>query len=124
MVWRKVKLDPAKPAVKAKSARRGRPRGSKNKPKALEKQIMHWDSEPRTPAVDFKALAEKLQHALAKSYADYQGLEKDVQYFAKRCDVLEAHVEIKEQRIKFLELDLAHRKANEEGIFRDEDAPV
>lgn len=68
-----------KPAVKAKAVRRGRPLGSKNKPKALEKEIAHWKAEPRQPAVDFKELCQKLQNALAKSYADYQDLEKKLE---------------------------------------------
>lgn len=113
-----------KPAVQAKAKRRGRPLGSKNKPKALEKEIAHWKAEPRKPAVDFKALAEKLQHALAKSYVDYQDLEKDVNYFTKVNDVYEAHLAIKQQRIEFLEIELAQIRAKSEGIFRDEDAPV
>ena len=78
MVWTKVKLD-KKPSVKAKSKRRGRPLGSKNKPKALEKEIAHWKAEPRTPAVDFKALAQKLQNELAKSYVEVQELEKELE---------------------------------------------
>ena len=101
--------------------KRGRPAGVKNKPKALEKQIAHWDAEPRTPVVDYKALAEKLQNALAKSYVDYQDLEKDMKYFTEKTDVLEAQLAVKQRYVEFLELDVAHRKAKEEGLFRDED---
>ena len=99
----------------------GRPAGVKNKSKPLEKQIAHWKAEPRTPAVDFKALAEKLQNALAKSYVDYQDLEKDMKYFTEKNDVLEAQLAVKQRYVEFLELDVAHRKAKEEGLFRDEE---
>jgi hypothetical protein len=58
--------------------KRGRPVGSKNKPKALEKKIAHWEAEPRTPPVDFKGLAQKLQNALAKSYVDIDELKMQV----------------------------------------------
>ena len=101
--------------------KKGRPLGVKNKPKPLEKQIAHWKAEPRTPAVDFKALAEKLQNALAKSYVDYQELEKDMKYFSEKIDVLEAQLAVKQRYVEFLELDVAHRKAKEEGLFRDEE---
>lgn len=101
--------------------KRGRPAGVKNKPKALEKQIAHWDAEPRTPVVDYKVLAEKLQNALAKSYVDYQDLEKDMKYFTEKNDVLEAQLAVKQRYVEFLELDVAHRKAKEEGLFRDEE---
>ena len=59
--------------------KRGRPAGVKNKPKALEKQIAHWDAEPRTPPVDFKELAQKLQNALAKSYVEIDLLRQKTQ---------------------------------------------
>ena len=101
--------------------KRGRPACVKNKSKPLEKHIAHWKAEPRTPAVDFKALAEKLQNALAKSYVDYQDLEKDMKYFTEKNDVLEAQLAVKQRYVEFLELDVAHRKAKEEGLFRDEE---
>ena len=59
--------------------KRGRPAGVTNKPKALEKQIAHWDAEPRTPPVDFKELAQKLQNALAKSYVEIDLLRQKTQ---------------------------------------------
>ena len=59
--------------------KRGRPAGVKNKSKPLEKQIAHWKAEPRTPVVDFKELAQKLQNALAKSYVDIDELKKKVE---------------------------------------------
>ena len=110
-----------KKAANLLTRKRGRPAGVKNKPKALEKQIAHWKAEPRTPAVDFKVLAEKLQNALAKSYVDYQDLEKDMKYFTEKNDVLEAQLAVKQRYVEFLELDVAHRKAKEEGLFRDEE---
>ena len=117
MVWRKVKLD-KKPAVKAKAARRGRPKGSKNKPKGLEKQIANWDAEPRTPAVNFKELAQKLQNALAKSYVEVQQLEK-------ANNIQAMHLSIKQKRIEHLEQMVA--VAVECGSFDlgdDEDSAV
>ena len=106
--------------------KRGRPAGVKNKPKSLEKKIAGWEAEPRTPSVDYKELAQKLQNALAAAYVEIQTLEKDIKWFSEKDDVREAHLEIKQRHIDFLELDLAHRKAKEEGIFRDddEDSPV
>ena len=68
-----------KEAANLLTRKRGRPAGVKNKPKALEKQIAHWDAEPRTPPVDFKELAQKLQNALAKSYVDVDELKKKVE---------------------------------------------
>ena len=68
-----------KRAVVAKTARRGRPKGSKNKPKALEKQIFHWEAEPRQPKVDWQALAQKLQNALAKAYVDAEKSDKKIE---------------------------------------------
>lgn len=70
-----------KPLVKAKSVRRGRPLGSKNKPKGLEKQIAHWEAEPRKPGVNFKALAQKLQNELSKSYVEVQTLESAIEFY-------------------------------------------
>ena len=110
-----------KEAANLLTRKRGRPAGVKNKPKALEKKIAHWDAEPRTPPVDFKELAQKLQNALAASYVQVQSLEKDIEWFSKKDDVREAHLEIKHRHIDFLELDLAHRKAGQEGLFRDEE---
>ena len=110
-----------KEAANLLTRKRGRPAGVKNKPKALEKKIAHWDAEPRTPPVDFKELAQKLQNALAKSYVDYQELEKDLKYFTRLADVNEAHMDIKEKRICFMEMELAQIKAGQEGLFRDEE---
>jgi hypothetical protein len=101
--------------------KRGRPAGVKNKTKSLEKKIADWDAEPRTPPVDYQKFAQKLQNALAAAYVEIQSLEKDIEWFSKKDDVREAHLEIKQRHIDFLELDLAHRKAKEEGLFRNED---
>lgn len=114
MVWRKVKLD-KKPAVKAKTARRGRPKGSKNKPKGLEKQIKNWEAEPRTPSVDYKALAEKLQNALAKTYVEVQELEKEL-------EATRLLVKLKEMRIDTCEKMIV--KAVQQKWVNDEDFAV
>ena len=111
-----------KKAANLLTRKRGRPAGVKNKSKQSIEEFKFPDEfEPRTPAVDFKALAEKLQNALAKSYVDYQELEKDLKYFTRLADVNEAHLDIKEKRIYFMELELAQIKANQEGLFRDEE---
>jgi hypothetical protein len=68
-----------KEAANLLTRKRGRPAGVKNKPKALEKQIAHWDAEPRTTPVDFKELAQKLQNALAKSYVEIDLLRQKTQ---------------------------------------------
>ena len=78
-----------KPAVKAKTIRRGRPLGSKNKPQALEKQIKDWPAEPRMPKVDCWAMVNQKNDQIANlnhqitgykaviSYLEYQlGLKK------------------------------------------------
>jgi len=106
--------------------KRGRPAGAKNKPKSLEKKIAGWEAEPRTPSVDYKELVQKLQNALAAAYVEIQSLEKDVKWLSKKDDVREAQIEIKQRHIEFLELDLAHRKAKEQGTSSDddEDSPV
>ena len=101
--------------------KRGRPVGSKNKAKGLEKQTANWEAEPRQPAVDFKVLCQRLQNALAKSYADYQELEKDFKYFTRLADVHEQQLDIKEKRINFMEMELAQIRAGQEGLFRDEE---
>ena len=111
-----------KPAVKAKSKRRGRPLGSKNKPKGLEKQTANWEAEPRQPAVDFKKLAERLQHALAKSYVEAQDLEK-------KLEMANIWLKIKQTRIDDCERLLAQAvqagdiELDYEDLL-DENAPV
>ena len=111
-----------KEAANLLTRKRGRPAGVKNKPKQPIEEFKFPDEvEPRTPLVDYKELAQKLQNALAKSYVDYQELEKDLKYFTRLVDVNEAHMDIKEKRIYFMELELAQIKAGQEGLFRDED---
>jgi hypothetical protein len=64
--------------------KRGRPVGSKNKPKAVkrsqmltfEKQLDAWDKQEQK--VNFKELCEKLQEALAKSYVEAEQLERQI----------------------------------------------
>ena len=104
-----------KPAVKAKTVRRGRPKGSKNKPKGLEKQIMHWKAEPRQPSVDFKALAQKLQNELAKTYVEVQELEKEL-------EAARLLVKLKEMRIDTCEKMVV--KAVQQKWANDEDFAV
>jgi hypothetical protein len=99
--------------------KRGRPVGIKNKTKSFEETLLDWDNEEAK--IDLKDLCQKLQNALAKSYVDFQELEKDMKYFTQNTDVLEAQLEIKQMHIERLELQLAHRVAKEEGIFRDEE---
>lgn len=87
-----------KPAVKAKTVRRGRPPGSKNKTKPLEVQIKDWPEEPRKPAIDLQDLAQKLQNALAKSYVECEQLEKNAQIYQNeitRRDIIIQYLESK-----------------------------
>jgi hypothetical protein len=66
--------------------KRGRPVGSKNKPKikvvkqaqllTFEKQLEAWDKQEQK--VNFKELCEKLQEALAKSYVEAEQLERQI----------------------------------------------
>jgi hypothetical protein len=64
--------------------KRGRPVGSKNKPKPVkrasiltfEKQIEEWDKKEKQ--IDLQGLCEKLQDALAKAYVDCEKFEKDI----------------------------------------------
>ena len=97
-----------------KKRRRGRPVGSKNKPKALEKEIAHWEAEPRTPPVDFKELAQKLQNALAKSYVDVDELKKKV-------EKANMWLNIKQERINQLEDLLAQAVLAGDINFEDEE---
>jgi hypothetical protein len=64
--------------------KRGRPVGSKNKPKPVkrasiltfEKQIEEWDKKEKQ--IDLQGLCEKLQDALAKSYVEAEQFERKV----------------------------------------------
>lgn len=88
--------------AKSKLPKRGRPKGSKNKPKIIKmlevqveegrkrakanqpesnvdsfsETLKEWDRMENE--VDFKDLCQKLQEALAKSYCDYEQLEKNI----------------------------------------------
>lgn len=92
-----------KPAVKAKTVRRGRPIGSKNKPKNpiddFKKTLDEWDRmEAESSKVDLKNLAEKLQNALAKSYVECEQLEKNIGIYQNeitRRDVIIQYLESK-----------------------------
>ena len=84
--------------------KRGRPVGSKNKPKAkvikkthaltFEKQLEAWDKKEKT--VNFKELCEKLQEALAKSYVEAEQLERQVA-------MLQTEVSARDVVIRYLE---------------------
>lgn len=108
--------------------KRGRPLGIKNKPKALEKQIAHWDAEPRIPPVDFKELAQKLQNALAASYVEVQRLEKLIESHShsKLIEMQRIHLSIKQKRIVSLEYALCSSLHNSgyKVDEDDEDSPV
>jgi hypothetical protein len=64
--------------------KRGRPVGSKNKPKPVkrasiltfEKQIEEWDKKEKQ--IDLQGLCDKLQDALAKSYVEAEQFERKV----------------------------------------------
>jgi len=108
--------------------KRGRPAGVKNKPKPLEKEIANWEAEPRTPAVDYKELAQKLQNALAKSYVDVQRLERKLEEKSnfKIVELQSIHLSIKQKRIESLEHALC-ASLHESGYKvekDDEDSPV
>ena len=89
---------PLAEAAKKKLPKRGRPAGSKNKPKAkaLENETAHWEAEPRQPKVDWQALAQKLQNALAKAYVD-------ADYSDKKIEKANMWLNIKQERINQLE---------------------
>jgi hypothetical protein len=108
--------------------KRGRPAGVKNKPKPLEKKIANWEAEPRTPAVDYKELAQKLQNALAKSYVDVQSLERKLEEKSnpKLVEMQRIHLSVKQKRIESLEYALC-ASLHESGYKveeDDEDSPV
>lgn len=82
--------------------KRGRPVGSKNKPKEVkrtqmltfEKQLEAWDKKEKT--VNFKELCEKLQEALAKSYVEAEQLERQIA-------MLQSEVNARDVVIRYLE---------------------
>ena len=84
--------------------KRGRPVGSKNKPKTkvikrstvltFEKQLEAW--EKKENAVNYKELSEKLQEALAKSYVEAEQLERQIA-------VLQTEISARDVVIRYLE---------------------
>jgi hypothetical protein len=84
--------------------KRGRPVGSKNKPKTkvvkrspiltFEKQLAAWDKKDN--AVNYKELCEKLQEALAKSYVEAEQLERQIA-------VLQTEINARDVVIRYLE---------------------
>jgi hypothetical protein len=84
-------------------AKRGRPAGSLNKRTqavvdSFSESLAEWDRQEQQ--VDFKDLCEKLQAALAKSYCDYECLEKHVSTF--RVEIIRRDIVIQylESRLK------------------------
>ena len=93
---------PLEEVAKMKLPKRGRPKGSKNKPKIIkmlevqvkegrkkamenttissfEETLKEWDRMENE--VDFKDLCQKLQEALAKSYVEAEELERTIAYW-------------------------------------------
>jgi hypothetical protein len=123
MTIRKVKRNPQNPK------KRGRPAGVKNKPKQPIEEFKFPDEvEPRTPPVDYKELAQKLQNALAKSYVDIQDLERKLKdkSNSKLIEMQRIHLSIKQKSIDNLEYALC--SSLHESGYRvdedDEDSPV
>jgi hypothetical protein len=84
--------------------KRGRPVGSKNKPRTkvvkqhhvltFEKQLEDWDNKEKQ--IELKELCEKLQDALAKAYVDCEKFEKDIATYQSeilRRDVIIQYLE-------------------------------
>jgi hypothetical protein len=84
--------------------KRGRPVGSKNKPKTkvvkqaqlltFEKQLEAWDKQEQK--VNFKELCEKLQEALAKSYVE-------AEHFERQIAMLQNEISARDVVIRYLE---------------------
>lgn len=105
-------MENKKPAVKAKTARRGRPVGSKNKKtpfdnapkvrnvfKSFTEEVASWETEQREEKVDFQDLCQKLQDALAKSYVEIDSLKKDIADINKKINKANIWLNLKQQRI-------------------------
>jgi hypothetical protein len=84
-------------------AKRGRPAGSLNKRTqavvdSFSESLAEWDRQEQE--VDFKELCQKLQAALAKSYCDYECLEKHVATFRDEIIRRDIVIQYLESRIK------------------------
>ena len=84
-------------------AKRGRPAGSLNKRTqavvdSFSESLAEWDRQEQQ--VDFKDLCEKLQAALAKSYCDYECLEKHVATFRDEIIRRDIVIQYLESRLK------------------------
>lgn len=90
----------------------------------FEEVLNHWDGEPRQPVVDYKEFANELQNELAKAFVDIQEREKDIEYFVKQIEVLEAHIAIKQKHIDDLELKIAHIDAKENSMYESNDETI
>lgn len=107
--------------AKEKLPKRGRPKGSKNKPKVIkmlevqvaegrkkamentpissfEETLKEWDRMENE--VDFKELCQKLQEALAKSYVEAEELERMVAYWRNEVGARDIVIRYLESRIK------------------------
>jgi hypothetical protein len=83
--------------------KRGRPVGSKNKPKVkqvqiltFEKQLEEWDRKEN--GVNYKELCDKLQEALAKSYVEAEDLSKTIDTLSRELrarDVIITYLEMR-----------------------------
>lgn len=83
----------------------------------MEQKLVNWEAEPRQPAIDFKAMANKLQNALAKSYVDIQELEGNIDILDKHITLQNYQLSIKQKRVEDLEFLLA-------GAIRDGDSKL
>lgn len=111
-------MEEKKPAVTAKTARRGRPAGSKNKKAALDRkpkasksfteEVASWEAEPREEKVDYKELCQKLQDALAKSYVEVEDLQKEIKELNKKINKANIWLNLKQMRINECEELLTH----------------
>ena len=119
---------PLEEVAKMKLPKRGRPKGSKNKPKmakfeyqpytisnkTFDEEVAGWESEPREPIIDWKELAQKLQNALGKAYADNQVLDKHI-------TLQNYQLTIKQKRVDELEFLLAGAVMEGDFSFEDDD---
>lgn len=88
--------------------KRGRPVGSKNKPKikvvkrsnidSFSQTLKEWDRVDNE--VDFRDLCQKLQEALAKSYVEAEGLERAITYWRNEVSARDIVIRYLEGKIK------------------------
>ncbi len=83
--------------------KRGRPAKSVNKEEqrvidTFAETLSEWDR--KEAEVDFKALCQKLQEALAKSYCDYEQLEVNIGFYRDEVIRRDVIIHYLESRIK------------------------